>query len=165
LIFNDAVRYYREHESQLLALQSNPTLKPITELLRERDDFVRSSKSEFVKNRLSYRLHSFIRRHHSGFKKVTFGLFKVSGSLIAELRTEETFQAAQTWRRYYYAARRRRLKPVPAGLLAPRRALCRHSRCWRKLRTRSQKRRRLVSTASRHLERRCLRCASPKTKE
>jgi len=86
LIFNDAVRYYRKNESQLLALQSNPILRPITELLRERDDFVKASKSEFVKNRLSYRLHSFTRRHHSGFKKATFGLFKVSGSLIAELR-------------------------------------------------------------------------------
>ena len=86
MVFNDAVDYYRENQTQLLDLQSDPVLKPVVEILQERDEFFESSTGEFVKKRLNYRLHSFIRRHHSGFKKVTFGLFKVSGSLIAELR-------------------------------------------------------------------------------
>ena len=86
LFFNDAVRYYQAHKSQLTALQSNPVLKPIVKLLIERDDFLKNGKSELVKKRLKFRIHSLIRRHHSGFKNVTFGLFKVSGSLIAELR-------------------------------------------------------------------------------
>jgi len=86
LIFNDASRYYEAHKPELMALESNPTLKPIVELVREKEAAAQSSKKFFIKNRLGYRLHSFIRRHHSGFKKVTFGLFKVSGSMIAEMR-------------------------------------------------------------------------------
>ena len=86
LIFRDAVRYYRNNQSQLQQLQSDPVMKPVLDLLRQKDDFLNSSTRRFAKKRLKYRLHSFIRRHHSGFKNVTFGLFKISGSLIAELR-------------------------------------------------------------------------------
>ena len=86
LIFKDAVYYYRQNESELQRLQSDPDLKPVLDLLKQKDDFLESSTRAFVKSRLKYRLHSFIRRHHSGFKNVTFGLFKISGSLIAELR-------------------------------------------------------------------------------
>jgi len=86
LIFNDAVNYYRQNESQLQELESQPDLKPVLDLLRQKDDFLNSSTRAFVKKRLKYRLHSFIRRHHSGFKNVTFGLFKISGSLISEMR-------------------------------------------------------------------------------
>ena len=86
LIFKDAVRYYHANQTQLQELQSDPVLKPVLELLRQKDDLPNSSTEAFLKKRLKYRLHSFIRRHHSGFKNVTFGLFKVSGSLIAELR-------------------------------------------------------------------------------
>ncbi len=88
MVFNDAVGYYRENKTQLLALRSDPVLKPIVQILEERDDFFENKTSDFVKKRLRYRLHSFIRRHHSGFKNVTFGLFKVSGSLIAEMRNK-----------------------------------------------------------------------------
>ena len=61
-------------------------MEPIVDLLSQKDDFLENSTRALVKKRFKYRLHSFIRRHHSGFKNVTFGLFKVSGSLIAELR-------------------------------------------------------------------------------
>ena len=77
---------YHANQTQLQELQSDPVLKPVLELLRQKDDLPNSSTEAFLKKRLKYRLHSFIRRHHSGFKNVTFGLFKVSGSLIAELR-------------------------------------------------------------------------------
>ncbi len=86
LIFKDAIRYYQDNQAQLQQLQSDPVLKPVLEILRQKDDFLNGSKRTMVKKRLKYRLHSFIRRHHSGFKNVTFGLFKMSGSLIAELR-------------------------------------------------------------------------------
>ena len=86
LIFRDAVRYYRQNESQLQQLQSDPVLKPVLDLLRQKDDFLDGSTRRFVKKRFKYRLHSLIRRHHSGFKNVTFSLFKISGSLIAEMR-------------------------------------------------------------------------------
>ena len=40
----------------------------------------------FIKKKWGYRLHSFKRRHMSGYKKVMFHLLKLSGSAIAEMR-------------------------------------------------------------------------------
>ena len=80
------VNYYQENREQILALESNTTLRPIVEILKQEEPFIETSKRYFARTSLAYRWHSFLRRHHSGFKRFTFGLFKVSGSLIAELR-------------------------------------------------------------------------------
>lgn len=87
-VFLEAIRYFQEHQQEVLALQSNPELKPVVDLLREEEPFIESSAIYYTNHRWKYRLHSFMRRHHSGFKKVTFGLFRISGSLIAEMRNK-----------------------------------------------------------------------------
>lgn len=86
MIFREAVRYFETNKAEIFDLESNPTLKPVVDLLRDELPFIKNSIRDHAKNRVKYRWHSFIRRQHSGFKKVTFGLFQVSGSLIAELR-------------------------------------------------------------------------------
>ena len=86
MIFLEGIRIFQTHKSELMALESNPTLKPIVDLLHAEEPFIENSASKYAKRRMKYRLHSFLRRHHSGFKNVTFGLFRLSGSVIAELR-------------------------------------------------------------------------------
>ncbi len=86
LIFSDAVKHYEKHKSDLDALKSNEALEPIVELLHQKIFTLDDSKTLLAQNWLKYRLHSFLRRNRAGFKGVTFELFKLSGSLIAELR-------------------------------------------------------------------------------
>ena len=86
LKFREGIRYFENNKSQVLELESNPVLKPVVELLRAEEPFIESRVRYYAKHRAKYRWHSFLRRHHSGFKNVTFGLFKASGSLIAEMR-------------------------------------------------------------------------------
>jgi hypothetical protein len=87
-VFLEAIRFFQENKQEIMALESNPTLKPVVELLRQEEPFIETSAMYYTKNRWKYRLHSFMRRHHSGFKRVTFGLFRISGSLIAEIRNK-----------------------------------------------------------------------------
>ena len=84
--FREGIRYYQNNKDQILALANNPVLKPVVELLVAEEPFIESRIRYYAKHRAKYRWHSFLRRQHAGFKNVTFGLFKASGSLIAELR-------------------------------------------------------------------------------
>ena len=87
-IFMEGIRYFHLHEAQFLALTSNPTLKPIVDLLQEEIPFIEKSTRYYLKHRLKYRLHSFLLRHHAGFRHVTFGVFKFSGSVLSEIRNQ-----------------------------------------------------------------------------
>ena len=55
-------------------------------MLIAEEPWIETSKDYYASHQLKYRMHSFLRRNHSGFKNVTFAIFKVSGSLISELR-------------------------------------------------------------------------------
>jgi len=85
-IFLGGVRYYEQMRPKLNTLVEHPTVGPVITLLNEEESFIEKSKRYFAMGRLKYRWHSFLRRHYSGFKNVTFALFKVSGSAVAELR-------------------------------------------------------------------------------
>ncbi|MFK7770317.1 MAG: YiiX/YebB-like N1pC/P60 family cysteine hydrolase [Mariniblastus sp.] len=87
-IFLQGIRYFEKHKTELLAIESDETLAPVVALMRAEEPFIEKSKSILAKQKIKYRWHSFLRRHHSGFKKVTFSLFKISGSVIAELRNK-----------------------------------------------------------------------------
>jgi hypothetical protein len=84
-IFLEANRYWREQKTELLKLQSNPAIKPVLDLLLAEEPWVETSKRYYTSHHFKYRLHSFLRRHHSGFKNVTFALFKLSGNLISQI--------------------------------------------------------------------------------
>lgn len=86
MIFRQAIRYFETNKAELFALESNPTLDPVVDLLKAELPFIENNIRDDTQGRIRYWWHSLLRRHHSGFKKVMFGLFQVSGSLISELR-------------------------------------------------------------------------------
>lgn len=84
--FWDATHFYQKQRDEILELRSDGSLGPIIELLIAEESFVPSSRKVFLKKRLSYRLHSFLRRSFSGYRKVMFNMFQLSGYGIAELK-------------------------------------------------------------------------------
>jgi hypothetical protein len=54
--------------------------------LRAEEPFFEKSRSVLIRRRLGYRVHSFVRRHTSGYQKVMFQIFRAGGSVIAELK-------------------------------------------------------------------------------
>ncbi|MEM7455532.1 MAG: YiiX/YebB-like N1pC/P60 family cysteine hydrolase [Planctomycetota bacterium] len=85
-IFLTGVEYADENAEQLSRLEEDPVVGPAIRLLQQERPFIETSRRQYASGRLKYRWHSFLRRHNSGFKKFTFALFKMSGSLIAEMR-------------------------------------------------------------------------------
>ena len=84
--FYEAVRFFQGHRDEVLAYREDAVLNPMVELLlREEISFV-ARRNDFLKWRLGYRIHSFVRRNHLGYRKIMFGLFKMSGSKIADLK-------------------------------------------------------------------------------
>ena len=86
MIFRSAIRYFQSNRDNLFSLESDPKLKPVVDLLRGELPFIENRIQDYATNQVKYRWHSLLRRHHSGFKKATFGLFQVSGSLVSEIR-------------------------------------------------------------------------------
>ena len=84
--FYDAVCFFQLHRDEILGYVENENLGPMVDLLLREEKYVQARRRDFLKQRLSYRIHSFLRRNHIGYKKVMFRLFKVSGSVIASLR-------------------------------------------------------------------------------
>jgi hypothetical protein len=84
--FFEGVRFFQAHRDEILAYANDPLLKPIVDLLLEEEALVVARRRDFLKRRLSYRIHSFLRRNHSGYKQTMFKLFKISGSAVAELK-------------------------------------------------------------------------------
>lgn len=84
--FINAERYWRANQEQLQKLSNDKLVGRVLAILNEEDEFIEASKSYYATRRLKYRWHSFLRRHHSGFKNVMFSMFELSGRLIAELR-------------------------------------------------------------------------------
>ncbi len=84
--FFEAVRYYRSQRERILQLRQDSTYGPVVELLLAEEAFVEVRRKDFLKHRYGYRLHSFVRRNHSGYRKAMFTLFKLSGSVISELK-------------------------------------------------------------------------------
>jgi hypothetical protein len=84
--FFEAVRFFQAHRDEIVAYAGDPVLGPVVELLLAEEAFVVARRRDFLKRRLSYRIHSFLRRNHSGYKKTMFHLVKISGSAIAELK-------------------------------------------------------------------------------
>lgn len=82
----DAVRFYEKNKSEILALRDDPEVLPVIDLIETETGVIDLRKDELLKRRLGYRLHSFFRRSYSGYKKVMFGLVRMSGSQIAEMK-------------------------------------------------------------------------------
>ena len=85
-IFLSGIRYFEEHRAEIDALVDDAEIGEVVKLLQSERPFVETSKRYYSSRVLKYRWHSFLRRHITGFKKVSFALFKLSGSAIAEMR-------------------------------------------------------------------------------
>jgi hypothetical protein len=84
--FYEAVRFFRMHRNEILAYREDAVLNPVVKLLLKEETSVVARRDDFLKRRLGYRIHSFLSRNHLGYRKIMFGLFKMSGSTIASLR-------------------------------------------------------------------------------
>ena len=84
--FLSGIQHFQENRESVLAYRESPQLDQVVGLLKAEEPFIETSKRYYATGGIKYRWHSFLLRNHSGFKKFTFGLFRVSGSLIAELR-------------------------------------------------------------------------------
>jgi len=85
-IFLSGIHQARESESQLNELASHEVVGPVIEMLQQEQPWIEDSKRYYARNSAKFRWYSFRRRHHSGYRNVSFALFRLSGSLIAELR-------------------------------------------------------------------------------
>ncbi len=85
-IFLSGIRLAQESSDQLQDLKSDPVVGPVIHMLDEEQPWIEDSKRYYAKASAKYRWYSFRRRHHSGYRNVSFALFRLSGSLIAELR-------------------------------------------------------------------------------
>jgi hypothetical protein len=84
--FFEAMRYYEAHRAEIVALENDAILGPVVELLLAEETAVSARRRDFFKSRLAYRIHSFMRRNHSGLKRTMFQMLKISGSAVAELK-------------------------------------------------------------------------------
>lgn len=84
--FYEAARFFQLHRDEILKYANDESLGPMVDLLIREEAYVVARRQDFLRQRLSYRIHSFLRRNHLGYKKMMFGMFKASGSMIANLK-------------------------------------------------------------------------------
>lgn len=81
-----AVDFYLKHRQEIRDLREDPEFAPVLGLMAEEEPWMDHWLKSAVRRRASYRWFSFLRRHRSAWKTVTFGLFEASGRAVAELR-------------------------------------------------------------------------------
>ena len=84
---HEAARFYEIHREDLEEAMAEEPFRGLFGLLRDEEPLIAARKRDYLKRGLKYRLHNFKRRHLSGFHKVMFHLFQLSGRTIAELKT------------------------------------------------------------------------------
>jgi hypothetical protein len=85
--FIAAADFYFRHRDEIFALAAtHGELTPILELLESEEPTIERRRRDALKRLFAYRWFSLLRRHRSAWNQVMFGLFKASGSAIAELR-------------------------------------------------------------------------------
>lgn len=84
--FFDATVFYHKNKEAIFALEVDPDMEEVVALLKAEEGLQDLCRKDLLRRRLSYRIHSFFRRNHSGFQKTMFGLFELSGTRIASLR-------------------------------------------------------------------------------
>lgn len=84
--FFEATRYYETHRAEVVALIDDAVMGPVVKLLLAEEVTVSARRRDFLKSHLAYRIHSFMRRNHSGLKRTMFQMLKLSGSAVAELK-------------------------------------------------------------------------------
>jgi hypothetical protein len=81
-----AADFYFAHREAILALRGDLAVRPVIDLLENEEQWIERSRRAALKRLVGYRWFSFLRRHRSAWKTVMFGLFRLSGTVIADLR-------------------------------------------------------------------------------
>ena len=84
--YHEAWRFYDTHRLEISQALKGSGMKLVAEWLHAEEPFFEKSRSEFIKRKIGYRLHSFKLRQVSGYKRVMFHLFRLSGSAIADMK-------------------------------------------------------------------------------
>lgn len=84
---HEASRFYAVHREDLAEVMAEEPFRAVLGLLRDHEPMIEARRRDYVKRKLRYRLHDFKRRHLSGYRKVMFHLFQMSGRKIADLKT------------------------------------------------------------------------------
>lgn len=84
--FIAAADFYFANRGGIRLLAEDGMLGPVVKMLEREELTIERRQSEALRRFFAYRWFSFLRRHRSAWRQVMFGLFKVSGSAIAELR-------------------------------------------------------------------------------
>lgn len=84
--FLAAADFYFRNREEIRSLMEDPLVGSMVALLEGEEPLIERRRSEALKRFFSYRWFSFLRRHRSAWRQMMFGLFKVSGSAIAELK-------------------------------------------------------------------------------
>lgn len=84
--FHEAMMFFEVHGEDIAGLAEDRVVGELVAILGEEAPFLQYRKRDYLKRKWDYRLHSFKRRHVSGYKKVMFHLLKLSGSAIAEMK-------------------------------------------------------------------------------
>jgi len=84
--FLSAADFYFAHRGGIMDLKGDPLLGPMVDLLESEEPWIERSRRAALKRLVAYRWFSFLRRNRSAWKVVMFGLFRLSGSVIADLR-------------------------------------------------------------------------------
>lgn len=84
--FREAVDFYRANRDEILALGDQEGYRPLIALLGNEEEHLQNLAQGQWRGRLWYRWFSFLRSHHSGYRRVMFHIFRWSGSAIAEMR-------------------------------------------------------------------------------
>jgi hypothetical protein len=84
--FMAAADFYFRHRDEIRDLAADPVMAPMIDLLAAEEPAIERRRGEALKRLFAYRWFSFLRRPRSAWRQVMFGLFKASGSAIADLR-------------------------------------------------------------------------------
>lgn len=82
----DAARFAQAHRSEIESLAADPMFATVLAHLHESEAALLRRKRVLLRARLAYRWHSLRRRRASAFQQALFGLFEVSGRVIADVR-------------------------------------------------------------------------------
>jgi hypothetical protein len=82
----DAARFAAAHRNHIDALAGDPHFAPVLQHLHDSESAMQRGTRDLVRSRIAYRWHSLRRRRASAFQQALFGLFEISGRVIADIR-------------------------------------------------------------------------------
>lgn len=84
--YHEAWHFYDTHREEVAGALEDAQMHLVSKWLQAEEPFFENSRREFIKRKIRYRIHAFKLRQISGYKRVMFHLFRLSGSAIADMK-------------------------------------------------------------------------------